>query len=585
VTDPSSSSAAFYDTALAAYQAGDLGTARAALDRALAGDPGSAPALHLSSALCLARGDFTGAVAAARQAAATTPKDLGIQNGLALALHAAGQSDEALTRLRALADDHPETPEPLANMAMVYSDSGRWTDALAAADAALRLEPRHPAALNNKAAVLQKIGAIESARDCLTSALAAHPDHPDLIRNMLTVIHYDPRATHQDIFDITRANWAVQPKPPAAARAVPASPQSGPLHVGFLSPDFRSHPVGRFLQPVLAGLDKARFRVTLYANQTEEDEVTRDLKQHASAWVPVKHLSDADAASRIAADGVDLLIELAGFSDNHRLGVMRRKPAPVQASWLGYVATTGLPEVDYVIADRYVWPERDDAYFVEQPMRLPDSYICFQPPSQKVAVGPPPMTRNGFVTFGSLNNTVKLNSVCLAEWGRILASVPGSKLLLKAHQLSDARVISQLVSMCDQAGISGDRLILLGRTSREDHLAAYNQVDLVLDPFPYGGGLTTAEALWMGVPVVTIAGDRWVARAGVSILSTVGLPQLIAANPEDYRNLAVGLAGNAGELASLRMTLRPVVESSPLSNSRRYVRDVEQTFLKMTERA
>ena len=579
-----------YDRAMAAYRQGDFAAAMRACDAGLKAEPEHADLLHLISALYLSAGDAGRALAAAERARDLQPDSRAIQNGYAIALHGAGRSAEAVQVLTSLANQSPQAAEPRVNLAMIYLDSGAWDEALDAAAAALEIEPDNAAALSNAASVYQRLGLVEQAAELLRSALQRQPDHPDLLRNLLTVIHYDPNATHQEIAEMTRRYWSVRPRPPAPEKPTGGefggkAAGQGPVHIGFLSPDFRSHPVGHFLLPVVTGLDPATFQVSLYANQTEEDDVTHTLKRHASNWVPVKGVPDAAVAARIASDGVDLLIDLAGLSDGHRLDVMRLKPAPVQASWFGYVATTGLPEVDYMIADKHVWPLEDDHYFVERPVRLPNTYFCFEPPEIRVPVGPPPSASRGYITFGSLNNTVKLNSACLSVWADILKAVPDSKLLLKAPQLSDPRITARVVALCEASGIEQTRMVLLGRTSRKDHLAAYNQVDLILDPFPYGGGITTAEAVWMGVPVVTLNGERWVARAGVSILSTAGLPQFIAADLAAYREQAIALAGNPNELASLRLSLRSVIESSPLCNRRRYVRDVEAALMQMVGRA
>jgi len=590
MTDPRSDqgaaeSAAAFQNALQAYQSRELAEAARLCDVALQEAPDNADLLHLMSAIQLDGGHTEHAVSLAHRASEAAPDNLAIRNGYAITLHRAGRSADAVEVLTDLAHQAPEAAEPLANLAMIHIDTGAWADALTAAEAALQRDADNVIAKSNAAAVYQRLGSIEKAAALVRSALQTEPEHPGLLRNLIGVLNYDPNTTHQEIADVTQRYWAAHPKPATAPVQPQPKPAGAKIHIGFLSPDFRSHPVGHFLLPVVKGLDANKFEITLYANQTEEDDTTHALRAHASGWEPVKHLSESDAAARIAADGVDLLIDLAGFSDDHRLDVMRLKPAPVQASWFGYVATTGLPEVDYIIADKHVWPPEDDRYFVEQPVRLPYTYFCFAPPETRVPVRPSPVASRGHITFGSLNNTVKLNSACLKVWEDILNAVPGSKLLLKAPQLSDPRIAARVANLCGENGVDQSRLTLLGRTSREEHLAAYNECDLILDPFPYGGGLTTAEAIWMGVPVVTLAGDRWVARAGVSILETAGLPQFIAPTVGAYRELAIKMAGDLDELASWRAALRPIIESSPLCNQRRYLRDVEVALTKMAMRA
>ena len=283
-----------------------------------------------------------------------------------------------------------------------------------------------------------------------------------------------------------------------------------PLTIGYISADFWAHTIGRFFLPILSALKTLDVQTILYSNSPVEDDVSAFLRSVSTAWRSIADVSDEAVCEQIQKDGIDILIDLSGHTDGHRLDVFRRKPAPVQMTWLGYVATTGIPEIDYIITDDMVLPENAETYFVEKPLRLPHSYYCFDPPQTAPALTPPPCLKTSNITFGSFNNITKMNDEIYSIWREILSGVPGSRLLIKAPQLSDDFVASSVRSQLERCDVDSNSVVLLGKTSREDHMAMYNSVDIALDPFPYGGGMTTLEALWMGVPVVTLLGDRWV---------------------------------------------------------------------------
>ncbi|MGQ9372206.1 O-linked N-acetylglucosamine transferase, SPINDLY family protein, partial [Azospirillum sp. A39] len=285
------------------------------------------------------------------------------------------------------------------------------------------------------------------------------------------------------------------------------------------------HPVGYFIEAVLAHHDPAAVEVFCYSTLDKSDDVTARLRAHAGHWRSLVGLSDDAAAALIRADAIDLLVDLSGHTAGNRLLVFARKPAPVQVSWLGYFGTTGLSAMDYVLADRHVAPEADDGAFTERVWRLPGSYLCFTPPDLDVAVTPRPPRP---VTFGNFNNNPKTSPATIALWARVLARVPQSRLLLKTRALGDAAVRRHLTERFAAHGVAAPRLILEGGVPRAELLAAYNRVDVALDPTPYGGGTTTAEALWMGVPVVSLRGGTWVGRVSESILTTVGVGELVA---------------------------------------------------------
>jgi protein O-GlcNAc transferase len=357
------------------------------------------------------------------------------------------------------------------------------------------------------------------------------------------------------------------------------------LRVGYVSADLGRHPVGYFLAPVLAAHDRAGFAIHCYSARTAEDDITARCKAASESWQIVAGLDDAALAERIRADGIDILVDLAGHTGDNRLRCFALKPAPVQVTWLGYPGTTGLREIDYRLTDAIVDPVgAADALSSEILVRLPNGFLCYTPPAGFDPAAPPASTAGG-ITFGSFNNLAKFDAEAAALWARILHRVPGSRLLLKSLQTADPPSWRRYLALFAAHGIAADRVVALPwLPSAADNLAAYGQLDIALDPFPYNGTTTSCDALWMGVPVVTLAGNRHAGRVGASIVRRLGMAELIAATPDDYVEIAVRLAADPGRLAALRGELRERFRASPLHDSRGLARDIEAAYRTMWQR-
>ena len=350
------------------------------------------------------------------------------------------------------------------------------------------------------------------------------------------------------------------------------------LRIGFVSGDLRQHPVGNFLEAVLASLSSGmsgRLRLYAYSNSSQEDEVSERIKAHCHGWHSAVGQSDESLAQRIREDGIDILIDLSGHTAHNRLPLFAWKPAPVQATWLGYLATTGVSAIDYVIADAWTLPESEEVNFTEKVWRLPESYLCFTPPADSVDVGPLPAIHNGYITFGSFNNLTKMNDSVVALWSRILATIPDSRLYLKSPQLKEDSVQQSVVERFAGHGIDAGRLILEGPVPRTDYLKPFQRVDIALDPFPYPGITTSVENLWMGVPVLTLAGKSFLSRQGIGLLMNAGLPEWIAGDADDYVARAVSHASDVQALSSLRGELRQRVLASPIFDASRFSQHFE----------
>jgi predicted O-linked N-acetylglucosamine transferase (SPINDLY family) len=352
-----------------------------------------------------------------------------------------------------------------------------------------------------------------------------------------------------------------------------------PLRIGYVSPDFRDHPVGRFLLPLLAAHDPNNFAVFCYAEVHHPDRLTDLLHRHAKQWRNTVGLTDERAAELIREDQIDILVDLTMHMARNRLLLFARKPAPVQATYLAYCSTTGLNTIDYRLTDPHHDPPGvNDAYYSETSIRLPETYWCYSSVEQSPQVSLPPALGTGDVTFGCLNNFCKVSPEALDVWIQLLGATPKSRLILHAHEGSHRQ---RVWDSLQHQGIDPHRLRFVGMLPFYEYFNMYEQIDIGLDPFPYNGGTTTCDALWMGVPVVTLSGRTGVGRGGVSVLRNVGLTELIGETPEQYVRIATGLAGDLPRLAELRRTLRSRMQASPLMDAPRFARNIEAAYRQM----
>jgi predicted O-linked N-acetylglucosamine transferase (SPINDLY family) len=355
------------------------------------------------------------------------------------------------------------------------------------------------------------------------------------------------------------------------------------LRVGFVSGDLRSHPIGRFLLGALSGFGRdTTLDFYAYANSEDEDAITEALKRVIPNWLNVTKLSDHDLDARIVADKIDVLFDMSGYTGSNRLKVFAMKPAPVAASWIGYFATTGLKEIDYVLASQWVVPEREENQWVEQVWRLPDTYLCFTEPPDAPVPGPLPALTAGHITFGCFNNFNKLSDVTLAAWRELMSAVPDSRLILRSSGYYHHQTLPDQTSRLAAGGLDLSRIRIDPKLSSYDaHLRSYDEIDIALDPFPYNGGTTTVEALYMGVPVLVKAGDRYVAHMGEGILHSAGLPDWIAPDSGGYAALGARFAADLGGIAALRAGLRERMLASPLFDAPRFARNLEDAIRDM----
>ena len=358
------------------------------------------------------------------------------------------------------------------------------------------------------------------------------------------------------------------------------------LRVGLVSGDFRNHPGGYFLENLLKNIDTGQVELFAYPINLMEDDLTARIRPRFAAWKPLAGLNDETAARLIHADGMHLLLDLSGHTRSNRLPIFAWKPAPVQASWLGYFASTGMAEMDYLVADPVSVPESNQVHFTEEIWNLPETRFCFTPPAvdMELGVSQLPALRNGCITFGCFQNLAKLNDDMLTLWGRIFQQLPKARLRLQNAHFNSPGMQEDLRCRLTAKGITPERITLEKGAPRAEYLAAHADIDIILDTFPFGGGTTTCEALWMGVPTVTLAGNTMVGRQGASMLSCAGLADWIADDAEDYVAKTVDHASDFEKLARLRAGLRKQVLASPLFDGPRFARNFAAALWGMWQR-
>jgi len=603
------------------FRLGDIGPAKAAYLRAVVLQPEYDSAWHNLGNLVRDHEGPTGAIECYRRALALRPAFPEALNNLGIALRRLGRQEEAAAAYREALGMRPDYADARLNLANVLKDQQRFADAEAILRAMIAADPGHALAWNSLGAVRQSLGntpdAIHAYRkaltirpdmidthvnlgsihlglgdypaavDSYTRALAIAPGHPRAWTNYLfaSSLQVEDESGMQRYLGEARryAAMLAQRATPFGDWSVPPVDGSGTLRVGFVSGDLNSHPVGYFLEGLLSHLGALGIELHAYPTREIDDELSRRIRHAFRAWTPLTGLSDRDAAELVRRDGIHVLIDLSGYTAHNKMGMFAWRPAPVQASWLGYWASTGLAQMDFIVADGHSLPPHERVHYTEEPVYLPHSRLCFTPPAwlDVPPVAALPARAAGTVTFGSFQGLTKISDAVLHAWSRILAAVPGARLRLQNGAMRNDHDRRLLVARLVAAGIAPDRVLLHPPTSRKDYLRAYAEVDVVLDTFPYTGGTTTCEALWMGVPTLTLAGCGMLARQGAAINACLGMHDWIAHSVDEYVAAAVRLVGDIPALEALRSGLREHARQSPLFDAPQFARDFDAVVRQM----
>ncbi len=547
-------------------------------DRQAPALPGSesANAATLEAVRHFESGEFTKAQDQAAAAVKRDPRCHPAWNLLGAIAAANGMNEMAIRHFERAIAIEPANADYLSNCGEACRRAGWLDDAVANCRTALTANPGHLGARYNLALALHAMGEVESARDVLVTALAISPDDRRSHTALLFLLCHHPDIEGATLLAEHR-NWNerhARNLVPNRARSTTAFNPDRKLRIGYVSGDFRRHSLSYFIEPLFANHDRLRFEVFCYSNTRKTDDVTDQLRSQVSQWRDIRTLSDEAAAALVMQDGIDILIDLSGHTADSRLLMFARKPAPVQMSYLGYPNTTGLTAMDFRVTDAYMDPlVLAEPLYVEKLLRMPHSLWCYRPPADAPEVNPLPALIGNRMTFGSLHSFTKLNRAVIQTWAKILASLPDADLVIAGAPEGETR--SRLTGQFAAHGVEPDRIQLVGKQNFDDYLKLYHRIDIGLDAFPYNGGTTTCESLWMGVPVITLAGAYGVARAGVSLLTTADLPELIAPTRERYVEIAVNLARDPRRLAALRSGLRERMQQSPLMNETAFTRAFE----------
>ncbi|MFN5755655.1 MAG: tetratricopeptide repeat protein [Planctomycetia bacterium] len=596
------------DVALDHHLAGRRDEAERIYREILDADPDDRDALHLLGVAAYQAGRHDEALGLIQLAIAADGSHATFHNSLGAVYQALGDLPRAVSAYQTSILLDMDYADAHGNLGLVLRELGRAAESAESLRRALQLKPGNPNLLNSLGITLRSLGRIAEAADCYRGALVsreafwephsnlgnilkdecrtaeaiAHyrraielaPQVPLITSNLLCALHYrdgitaGELAAAHDEFEKSfgeplRSAW----KPHDNDRDL-----DRPLRLGFLSPDLHRHPVGYFLVGLVEHLDHAQASVFCYSTGGTPDDLSARLRAAATEWRDVGPLTDEAIAESIRDDSIDILFDLAGHTGNNRLLVMGHKPAPVQVTWAGYVGTAGLAAIDYLLADRFEVPPELEHHYREKVLRMPAAYVCYEPPATP-PVAPLPAFERGHVTFGSFSNPAKLGPQIAAPWARILDRVPNSRLVLKYRGLDDPLHARRLRGYFAAQGIDPARVDVQGDSRQPELLPHYDRLDIALDPFPYGGGVTTLEALWMGVPVVTLPGETFASRHALTHLSNVGIEGTIARDLDHYVDLAVALAAALPALAAIRAGLRERMAASPLCDGERFASD------------
>ncbi len=526
---------------------------------------------NLGNALNALR-QFDEAIVCYKQALALKPDYASAHCNLGVAYKDMGKIDEAIKCYRKAVEVKSDFASAHNNLGTALLDKQRLDDAVVCLSRAIELKPTFGWAHNNLGNVFKYKRQLDKAMCCYRRALAVEPEITGAHSNLLQSLHYLPAITLSELAS-EHAEFQKVHAAPLRAEWRPHEnfvDPNRPLRVGFISADFVKHPVSYFLIRALENMNRDEFEIVCYADRVRPDEMTKRFQNVSKIYRDVSWRNDEQLAEVVREDQIDVLFDLAGHTAGNRMLVFARKPAPIQVTWLGYVGTTGLEAMDYIMADRFEIPTEADEYHCEKVIRLPDGYVCYEAPEYAGKVSSLPAMSRGHVTFGSFNNPAKITQQVVDVWAKILNRVQASRLVLKFKGMGEPSVAAELHDSFASQGIDAARVECLGWTPHVELFEAYRRIDVALDTFPYGGGLTTCEALWMGVPVITCPGETFASRHSLSHLSNVGLTETVAATLDEYVELAVSMADDLKRLEAIRAGLRERMAASPLCNGKQF---------------
>ena len=565
-------------------QLGMCKEALGSVKQAIIKDPDNPDAFNQLGTIYLSLREWASARPCFEQALKLKQTTVSLSN-LAITQMMLGEPGAAIESIRKSLQIDPADANAYNTLGNIYIETGEISRALTAFNSAVQCKTDFADAHNHRGGALLRLRRTKEAIEAYERAISINPENAEAHNNRNLALNYERPFTDDEIFRKHQEYGAVFNRPGGFPKPQPVAQKK--LRVGYVSADFRRHSVNYFFEPVLRNHDLEKFEVFCYYNNHSEDEVTANLKQIANHWRPIKHLNDRQVAQLIDDDGIDILVDLSGHTNGSRLPVFGLKPSPIQCSWLGYPNTTGLTTVDYRITDEYADPPNSSlSYYTETLLRLPGGFSCYQGDESL----PVPRKKNranqkANVTFGCFNNLIKVTDEVIDVWARLLTVTGSSRLMLKSGLGGSNDLHEPIVSRFSQAGIDPDRVIIRDRIDNwGDHVRLYGEIDIALDPFPYNGTTTTCEALWMGIPVVVLAGTSHAGRVGFSLMNQIGLPELIAHNIDHYIEIARGLAEDQDRLIRVSDGLRRQMLGSPLCDHTGFTRKLETAYQTMWQK-
>jgi len=560
------------------HRLGELQKARDIYTKILESFPKQPDALHLYGLVCHQQGQHQEAIEYIHKAVEQVPNQPVLRNNLGDALREAGEYEEALTQLKIALKLRPDYAGAHQNLASVHSRLGDYDAALFHARKSVDIDAGKPEAWFNLGLIQLDHVLLNESAGSFRKALNLRPVYPTAATSLLYTLNLLPGA-NPDVLAKEHKTVAASVFSPVQTEAKQVRPGTGGqnerIRIAYMSGDFCAHAVNYFFEPVLEFQDKTRFETFCYSDVVHPDQTTQRLKKFADHWCDIGGWEDDMVIEQVKSDRIDILVDLAGFTNHNRLGVFAHRVAPRQITWLGFPNTTGLDCMDYRVVDQYTTPVEEVSSGSEQLIRLPRGFACFRPPPHAPAVQPAPVERNGFVTLGCLHKLEKLNEELIGVWAGILKENPSSRLLLARDQLDEWQQ-QRLLASFQRNGIAAERLKLIHfQTSGQTFFDLFAEIDIMLDSFPWSGHTLACCALWMGVPVVSLYGDRHAGRMVASVLNLLGMDELVAEDTESYARLVKDLCSDQDRLIRYRTELRNQFEQSPLRDEKGFTRDLE----------
>ena len=580
-TDPNHFESIFLLGSLSA-QTKNFNEAKQLLEKAIQINPDYADAHNNFGNVLIELGDYQKAMGCFQKTIEIQPNFTQAHSNLGIVLKELGDYQKAISCFQKAIEIQPNFAQAHNNLGTAFKELEEYQKAMNCYQEAIKIEPNNADAHYNLGIVFKELGEYQKAIICNEKAINLKPDYVRAYSNMMLTSLLLEKVDPKDYLAKTK-KFRLSLKPINSDLLLKYKFDNRPekLKIGFVSGDFQQHPVGFFLLDTLKNLKDKNLELIAYSNSQKKDSLSVKLKSHFTNWREITNQSDKKVVNQIREDGIHILFDLSGYSAKNRLPIFINKPAPIQISWAGFLASTGIPEVDYIIGDPYVTPKDNANHFAEKIFCLPNIWCCFSVPEFEVKINEPPAIKNRYITFGCFNNLSKINNEVIALWSKILKAIPKSKIFLKTKQLNDPYVKEKIMNYFKKNNINSNLLILEGSSPRNVLLDTYNKVDIALDPFPYSGGTTSFESTWMSTPVLTKKGTTFVSRTTGSINHNCGMSDWIANDENEYVKKAIKFSANFEQLSKINKSLRKTALESPLFNSLLFAKQLDTALWEM----